>query len=624
MIGLQLARLRRGASLAAAAALGAALLATGGVARAAADTVDEIHYSFGNTPDSVVFDWRGAETSIEYATEADYAANVLADAADPYGLQETATAPAIHPVDNTGPFQEVRLSGLAPGTIYHYRIGAGGLDHTFTTTPTDDFTWVDMGDTGTTLPSCGMPWMAGEQALVAAQSPSFVTHGGDISYANECGVAAVHQYFVDQQVWSESAAFLPAWGNHEYGPPTSDAPPGTPRDTLANYKGRVAVPNPQLVPLDTATRTSNPGCGADNVNSCRGEDWGWFVAGHVLFISYPEPWNGAYAAWEPVAQTLMDNAQKNPAIDFIVTYGHRPAYSSQSASVVTPLRTALTTLSQLYSPTANNPQGKYILNVAHHVHAEEVFRPIGGLVNITDGGGGAGQASLTTPDPNSIFRASHPGVLAAHYDATAHTLQVDLLCGPDYTPNPKYVCKNGYGSSIYSQTFTRPGPALPDPGKPPPATTQWVTNQSVETGLTGWKGFWNAASVISWATTDGYQSSHSVQVARTSGSGAAGFNSKPKPVTSTVAGKPYTASVQVKGKATGQVINLIIKETTSGGATVASKTVSVKLANTGWNALTLVYTAAGPGDVLTFSVYCGNLPTGGWFRADAMSLTSPN
>ena len=38
-----------------------AIFATG-AAQAAADTVDEIHYSFGNTPDAVVFDWHGAET----------------------------------------------------------------------------------------------------------------------------------------------------------------------------------------------------------------------------------------------------------------------------------------------------------------------------------------------------------------------------------------------------------------------------------------------------------------------------------------------------------------------------------------------------------------------------------
>ena len=724
-------RLRRVVRSCAAGALVAGVLVTGGVARAA-DAADEIHYSFGSTADSVVFDWRGGDSTIYYGPDSGY------------GLQATASAPAVTPVDDPGPFREVALAGLTPGTTYHYKIGAAGDDHTFTTTPTGDFTWADLGDTGTTL--C-QPWMTQEHALVAAQSPSFVTHGGDISYANECGVAAVHQYFVDQQAWSEDAAFMPVWGNHEYGPPSSTAPPGTPRDTLANYKGRVAIPHPQTVPNDTATKTSNPGCGAEigsATNTCLGEDWGWFVAGHVLFISYPEPWSTAYAAWEPVAQSLMASAQADPSIDFVVTYGHRPAYSSQSGSAVTDLRTALTTLSGLYSPTPANPYGKYVLNVSHHVHAEEVFAPIGGLVNITNGSGGSGQVTLSTPAAGSIFRMTHPAILSAGYDATAHTLSVSLLCGPAYAPNPKSSCT--YGSAIYSQTFTRPD------GTPPPAPSaalqaglddgvtapvvgqsvtytvtagnpvagstasgvtaavvlpagysitdagggtvggssvswvlgdvaggtsvvrsvtatlssgspgdslvataqvqdvggacanaasscsagdtdtvadaggvrQWVANQSVETDLTGWTGVWNAASVVTRATTDGFDGQASVQVGLRSGAGTAGVNSKPKPVTSTVAGTPYTASVQVKGSAVGEVIVLFIRETTAGGAGVGSRSVSVRVPDTGWHPLQVVYPAARSGDQLTFSVYSGNLPSGGWFRADLMSLTSPD
>jgi uncharacterized repeat protein (TIGR01451 family) len=716
----------RGARALAACALGVGLIGTGGLARAA-DTADEIHYSFGGTPDSVVFDWRGGDPTLYYGT-------------DPGALQPaTATAPAIRPVDNPGPFREVALTGLSPGTTYHYRIGAVGDDHTFTTTPTGNFTWVDVGDTGTTR--C-QPWVADIHALIAAQAPSFVTHGGDISYANECGVPAVHQYFVDQQAWSEDAAFMPAWGNHEYGPTNSESLPGATKDTLANYKGRVAIPNPQFVPLDTPSRVSNPGCGAEigsKTNTCPGEDWGWFIAGHVLYISYPEPWYNAFAAWEPVAQRLMADAQADPTIDFIVTYGHRPAYTSQSASVETGLRTALTTLSGLYSPTSSHADGKYVLNVAHHVHAEEVFAPIGGLVNITNGGGGAGQASFGTVASGSIFRASHPSILSAAYDATAHTLAVSLVCGPVYTPSPKDACTSG--TTVYSQTFTRPAAGPPpaasltttiDDGVTAPAvgqtvtytvtasnpaagttapgvtatatlpagytitdagdgtvsgssvtwalgdvaggtpavrtvtatlgsgtagdplvataqlqdtgdvcaapgsscsatdtdsvagTRQWVTNQSVETDLTGWTGPWNSASRITRATTDGYDGTASVQVARATGTGAAGVNSKPQPVTATTAGTPYTASAQVKGKVAGEVIRLLLKETTPAGATVGSKVVALTVRDTAWHPVTLVYPAARSGDRLTFSVYCSNLPAAGWFRADAMSLTSPS
>src|SRR4051812_49608298 len=88
------ALLRRVARIAAAVAVGAALLATGGPARAA-DTVDEIHYSFGGTPDVVVFDWRGGESTIYYGP------------GTRYGQQAAARAPAPTPPGGPRPLPEV-------------------------------------------------------------------------------------------------------------------------------------------------------------------------------------------------------------------------------------------------------------------------------------------------------------------------------------------------------------------------------------------------------------------------------------------------------------------------------------------------------------------------------------
>ncbi len=434
-------------------ALMAVVLAVGGGtfrARAdlaqAADSVTEIHYSFGDTPDSVWFDWRGQEQDIYYGLDASYGK-----------MAEAGNSP-VTPVDSAGPFRQVEITGLEPGTTYHYKIGPNGADHTFQTIPSGDFTWADIGDTGTT--ACE-PWMARTQDLVAAQSPAFVTHGGDISYANECGKGAVHRYYVDQQVWSAGAAFEPVWGNHEYAQPNSDEgmtpPPGTPEDSLLNYKGRSFVTNGQAVPSDTATQVTNPGCGKETgsaTNTCQGNDWGWFQAGHVLFISYPEPWPGVYPAWQAAADQLMASAQADPNIDFVVTYGHRPPYSSVEFDVDTDLRAAIDSLAMKYSPSAGNPYGKYVLNVDHHIHWEEVFKPIDGLVNITNGGGGAGQVDPASFDPQSIFHIVHPGILVGSYSAAQHSLRVQLLCGPAFAPNSKATC--AYGSVLYSQTFTRP------------------------------------------------------------------------------------------------------------------------------------------------------------------------
>jgi Purple acid Phosphatase, N-terminal domain len=431
--------------------VGVVLLLAGvmpGGARAAGDTVTELHYSFGNTSDSVVFDWNGQEQTIYYG---------LTPA---YGQTAVAGNSPVTPIDSPGPFRQVALTGLQPSTTYHYRIGTDGLDHTFQTLPEGDFTWADLGDTAAT--SCD-PWIAQNQNLIAAQNPTFVTHGGDITYANDCGVAAVHQYYVDQQVWSDGAAFQPAWGNHEYGLPGSNpatgqpAPAGTPRDTLENYKGRSFITNGQTAPSDKPNQLQSPGCGwatGSATNTCQGNDWGWFQTGHVLFISYPEPWSNAYPAWQTKADSLMADAQANPNIDFIVTYGHRPAYSSVATEIDSNLQTAITNLAIKYSPSTGNPNGKYVLNVNHHVHWEEAFKPIHGLENITNGGGGAGQVSPTTLDPNSTFHVTHPGILSAQYSASQHRLTVNLLCGAVFAPNPKTSCT--YGSTLYAQTFTRP------------------------------------------------------------------------------------------------------------------------------------------------------------------------
>jgi hypothetical protein len=703
---------------------------------APADTVTEIHYSFGDTPDSVWFDWDGQEQDIYYGLDSSY------------GSMAVAGNSPITPVDSAGPFRQVELTGLQPSTTYHYKIGADGVDHTFQTIPEGDFNWVDIGDTGSTL--CD-PWVAQTQQLVAAQDPTFVTHGGDISYANECGAAAVHQYYVDQQVWSDGAAFEPVWGNHEYGAPASDGgvspPPGTPRDSLLNYKGRSFITNGQAVPPDTATRTTNPGCGwetGSTTNTCQGSDWGWFQAGHVLFISYPEPWPNVYPAWQAAAGKLMASAQANPGIDFIVTYGHRPDYSSLESAVDLNLQAAIDNLALQYSPSAANPAGKYVLNVDHHIHWEEVFEPIDGLVNITNGGGGGGMTSISSYDPDSIFHIEHLGILSAHYSAEQHTLSISLLCGPVYTPSQKATCT--YGSTLYSVTFTRPGgtslPAqlkttlsdnnsspqvgqqitytaavsdvasgsaaqgvatsvtLPanetivsagggtvsgqtvtwslgtvtsgqpaaseqvtaslqsgNPGDQltataattasdgscqasgsvcgatdtdviaaPPAGHQWITNQSVETSMTGWTGTYGGSPYVTVTRDSGaaHSGSYSIKVTGLTGASnlSSGFNDNPRWVTKTVAGTTYTQSAWVDPTFAGQKISMRLREW-NGSTLVTDKFVTITATAPGWQQVTQTLTAAASGDQLSFAIYSNSISAGQYFYADDFSLTSP-
>lgn len=401
----------------------------------AADSVSEIKYSYGDAPGSVVVAWRGAESKISYGPTG------------AYGSAATAGLSAITPVDSPGPYREVLLSGLTPGASYHYRIG-NGVDHVLSTAPVGDFRWVDVGDTAS---SACKKWMTQTHQLIAQLQPRFVTHGGDISEANYCGTRALHSYYTDQEAWSTSAAFQPVWGNHEYGHPASYAPAGTPRDSLDNYKGRGRMTNPQFVPTDTAKQIKAPGCGP-KVNTCRGEDWGWFKAGGVLFISYPEIWPGALSDWRAKADPLMAAAAKDPGVDFVVTYGHRPAYSSLSSNGWdSSVRSAISALAKKYS-AANGK--KYVLNLAHHVHGLEVFKPIDGLTHVTNATGGQGLAKVPGPVSGSVYQFKHLGVLAGDYDAAVHRLSLRWVCGP-VLPNSSSQKSCTYGATVWSKTFTR-------------------------------------------------------------------------------------------------------------------------------------------------------------------------
>ena len=236
--------------------------------RGAAGTADEIHYTFTG-PTSVVFDWRGTAADIQFGTTTSYGKTATARAASPT------------PISSAGPFQEVELSGLQAGTTYHYSIG-GGSDQTFTTAPTGDFRFDVTADVGS---SRDYPNVATLESEIAADNPAFVLMAGDLTYANPFGQASVDQHFNDVMTWSQTAAYMPAWGNREWTAANTD--------DLRNYKGRFAIPNSQA------------SAGAPSLGCC-GEDWGWFDAGGVRFVSYPEPYTSqTWGDWQTNAAPVF-------------------------------------------------------------------------------------------------------------------------------------------------------------------------------------------------------------------------------------------------------------------------------------------------------------------------------
>jgi hypothetical protein len=227
---------------------------------------------------------------------------------------------------------------------------------------------------------------------------------------------------------------MPAWGNHEWDIPNSD--------DLRNYKGRFDFPNPQTSPGSPAV-------------SCCGEDWYYFDYGNTRFISYPEPWSGALSDWNTKAKAIMDAAQADSSIAFIVTYGHRPAYSSGHHPGESTLKSYLDGLGATHS--------KYVLNLNGHSHDYERTLPQSHVVHITAGVGGSGLEQdgsclwlICTKPSWSAKRFMHQGVVKLTFGASS--IQGAFICGPAGGGTNDITCSQGQAIDTFSIGGSGPTP----------------------------------------------------------------------------------------------------------------------------------------------------------------------
>lgn len=394
-----------------------------GVQPAAADTpVDEVHYTFLSAT-SVDVAWRGGATDVSYGLTTSY------------GSSATGVAPDWTPPSSPGPFYHASIANLAAGTTYHYSIG-GGPDYTFHTPPTGQFRFDAIGDVGDTSK---FSHLGDTLSAIASDQPSFVLMIGDLTYANAAGSSqtVVDQHFNDMMnTWATSAAYIPAWGNHEW---ESEAV-----DDLRNYKGRLVMPNAQTSPGSPAI-------------SCCGNDWGYFDAGGVRFISYPEPYaSNTWTDWQSHANALMSAAQNDPSIDFIITFGHRPAYSTGYHPGDTKLAGILDGLGTAYN--------KYVLNINGHSHDYERFQPISGVTHITVATPSSEELPWSGTDSRTAARVMHLAHLRVDVDSTG--LRVQAICD-DAASNDDITC--AAGSVVDEYTIGTPPDA-------PPVTAVYVDN----------------------------------------------------------------------------------------------------------------------------------------------------
>jgi hypothetical protein len=359
-------------------------------------SADEVHWTVLGQ-DAVAFDWRGTADTIRYGTSPGVLGSVVA------GL-----TPSPLPDSSAGPFWEARLTGLREDTLYHYAIG-DGPESTFRTPPprgAGGF-WIALtADVGSTAkyPAVGpqAAQIASDNASIPGDDrPRFVMMAGDLAYGDQKGAAEVDNHFNDMMVWSRWAAYMPAWGNHDDGSSTDDR---------QNYEGRFDFPNSQDVP-------NPPPAGGP------GEEWMWFDYGNARIITYPEPFSGAWSDWQSKADVIMAQAQADPAIAFIITYGHRPPYSSGSDHGGSSIAGNIAALKAKH--------GKYVLNMAGHSHHYERSDPArtDGVLNIVSGGGGSTLGGLASTKPSwSVFRMNHFSFVKIHVGND----RIDgyAVCGP--------------------------------------------------------------------------------------------------------------------------------------------------------------------------------------------------
>ena len=401
------------------------------VASTAARAADEIHWTIiGQT--AVTFDWRGSasENTLQYGTSpGNYTGSV------------TAQTPSPTPDSSPGPFWEARVTGLAENTLYYYRIGTGA-EHTFRTPLPrgNSGYWIaEMADVGSTL---GYAPVGPTQSMIAQDHPNlpgddrprFVLVPGDLTYGDQNSIAEVDGHFNDVMAWSQDAAYMVAWGNHEW----ATAADGM-ADNLNNYEGRFDFHNSQTSPGASAAVGNGPG-----------EDWYWFDYGNVRFIAFPEPYSGAWSDWATRADAVMAAAQSDPAITFIVTFGHRPPWSSGADHGGD---------SQLagYMATLHGKYSKYVLNMGGHSHHYERTDPAqtNGILHIVGPGGGSSLGGLSSTQPSwSVFRIDHLEHIRLHIQPD----RIDgfVVCGPSGSGNSDSCTQ---GTIIDQWTILAPGGA---------------------------------------------------------------------------------------------------------------------------------------------------------------------
>jgi hypothetical protein len=272
-------------------------------------------------------------------------------------------------------YHHVELTGLTPGTKYHYRIrssdGTTGSDNTFTTAEanTRSFSFAVIGDVrGIGLPADSNMYHIRHKALcdwLPTQDPNFVLQTGDLVW--EGGGADANSYYRDfyyaEKNLSKTKVIMNTMGNHEV------QPNGEP---YYNYFDlyQDALPN-----------NGTPG------NNGRVYSFDYGHAHFVCLSSYQINLDPLQKDW---LEADLAAASANPDIKWIFAFMHAPMYTTGGHAGRTDELAAWGELFDQYHVNIVFAGHNHIYERSRSIKADEVVDDDEGTLYVTSGLGGAG------------------------------------------------------------------------------------------------------------------------------------------------------------------------------------------------------------------------------------------
>lgn len=422
--------------------------------------------SFGHAVvlDQVRLSWQGdpkTTMTVTWRTQENQSApKVQYGPTNAYGSEATGTSQSA--VVDGYFYHTVELTGLTPGTQYHYRVsgeaGTWSEDLTFRTAPSGpvDFTFTAFGDNG--IPANARPFSDTAKDLVLAQNPALHLIAGDLTYAdgdrcdgNPCIKEHWEQWFTDMARFTKTVPTMPSIGNHE-------------------RSGDVKFPSGELFYTRSfALPTQN------------GEQYYSFDYGDVHFVSLNSDDRSSLQAgrvqYEWLRADLAATAKK-----FKVVVFHHMAYASTSGhSVEERIQTNLSPLFDQYDVdlviTGHNHNyertypirfGSFDNPVIATTERENYVNP-DGTIYVVSGGGGQGLANFSGSQASYIAtQCKCHEIMRVDVD-DAGVLTVRVIGENNATVDQFTISKTSGGTSGGTTTSPSPTPA-PTP-TPTPAPT---------------------------------------------------------------------------------------------------------------------------------------------------------